>query len=164
VLLVLDGSTGQNAFLQTKEFTKATGWPSYPAPSSTARRAAAIVVGISDQFQRSGALHWGGEEDDRLALFDRHTFVNSLFKVGIRRNQGQIKQRPVPAEITTCRNGDYAAMNEMQTRREPAPWAWALLSSNSARPAHYFVDLNPAALRRLGIAAGKLFGEEQTYC
>ncbi|MCC2548849.1 signal recognition particle-docking protein FtsY [Hymenobacter sp. BT175] len=80
VLLVLDGSTGQNAFLQAKEFTKATEVSALAITKLDGTAKGGVVIGISDQFSIPVRYIGVGEKMTDLQLFDRHTFVNSLFK------------------------------------------------------------------------------------
>ncbi|HEX8350932.1 MAG TPA: signal recognition particle-docking protein FtsY [Hymenobacter sp.] len=80
VLLVLDGSTGQNAFLQAKEFTKATEVSALAITKLDGTAKGGVVIGISDQFNIPVRYIGVGEKMTDLQLFDRHTYVNSLFK------------------------------------------------------------------------------------
>lgn len=80
VLLVLDGSTGQNAFLQAKEFTKATEVSALAITKLDGTAKGGVVIGISDQLQVPVRYIGVGEKMTDLQLFDRKTFVNSLFK------------------------------------------------------------------------------------
>ncbi|WP_201985136.1 signal recognition particle-docking protein FtsY [Hymenobacter rubidus] len=80
VLLVLDGSTGQNAFLQAKEFIKATEVTALAITKLDGTARGGVVIGISDQFSIPVRYIGVGEKMTDLQLFDRHTFVNSLFK------------------------------------------------------------------------------------
>jgi fused signal recognition particle receptor len=80
VLLVLDGSTGQNAFLQAKEFTKATEVSALAVTKLDGTARGGVVIGISDQFSIPVRYIGVGEKMTDLQLFDRHTFVNSLFR------------------------------------------------------------------------------------
>ncbi|WP_022825073.1 signal recognition particle-docking protein FtsY [Hymenobacter norwichensis] len=80
VLLVLDGSTGQNAFLQAKEFTKATEVSALAITKLDGTAKGGVVIGISDQLQVPVRYIGVGEKMTDLQLFDRRTFVNSLFK------------------------------------------------------------------------------------
>ncbi|MDU0369801.1 signal recognition particle-docking protein FtsY [Hymenobacter endophyticus] len=79
VLLVLDGSTGQNAFLQAKEFTKATEVSALAITKLDGTAKGGVVIGISDQLQVPVRYIGVGEKMTDLQLFDRTTFVNSLF-------------------------------------------------------------------------------------
>ena len=80
VLLVLDGSTGQNAFLQAKEFTRATEVSALAITKLDGTAKGGVVIGISDQFNIPVRYIGVGEKMTDLQLFDRATFVNSLFK------------------------------------------------------------------------------------
>ena len=80
VLLVLDGSTGQNAFLQAKEFTRATEVSALAITKLDGTAKGGVVIGISDQFNIPVRYIGVGEKMTDLQLFDRTTFVNSLFK------------------------------------------------------------------------------------
>ena len=80
VLLVLDGSTGQNAFLQAKEFTRATEVSALAITKLDGTAKGGVVIGISDQFNIPVRYIGVGEKVTDLQLFDRTTFVNSLFK------------------------------------------------------------------------------------
>lgn len=79
VLLVLDGSTGQNAFLQAKEFTRATEVSALAITKLDGTAKGGVVIGISDQFNIPVRYIGVGEKMTDLQLFNRHTFVNSLF-------------------------------------------------------------------------------------
>jgi len=79
VLLVLDGSTGQNAFLQAKEFTRATEVSALAITKLDGTAKGGVVIGISDQFNIPVRYIGVGEKMTDLQLFDRRTFVNSLF-------------------------------------------------------------------------------------
>ncbi len=80
VLLVLDGSTGQNAFLQAKEFTRATEVTALAITKLDGTAKGGVVIGISEQFSIPVRYIGVGEKMTDLQLFDRQTFVNSLFK------------------------------------------------------------------------------------
>ncbi len=80
VLLVLDGSTGQNAFLQAKEFTRATEVTSLAVTKLDGTAKGGVVIGISDQFQIPVKYIGVGERVDDLQVFNRMEFVDSLFK------------------------------------------------------------------------------------
>jgi len=79
VLLVLDGSTGQNAFLQAKEFTKATEVTALAITKLDGTAKGGVVIGISDQLNVPVRYIGVGEKMTDLQLFDKHTYVNSLF-------------------------------------------------------------------------------------
>jgi fused signal recognition particle receptor len=80
ILLVLDGSTGQNAFLQAKEFTKATEVSSLAITKLDGTAKGGVVIGISDQFRIPVKYIGVGEKMTDLQLFNRTEFVDSLFK------------------------------------------------------------------------------------
>ena len=80
VLLVLDGSTGQNAFEQAKQFTKATEVTSLAVTKLDGTAKGGVVIGISDQFQIPVKYIGVGEEIDDLQVFNKHEFVDSFFK------------------------------------------------------------------------------------
>jgi fused signal recognition particle receptor len=80
ILLVLDGSTGQNAFLQAKEFTKATEVSSLAITKLDGTAKGGVVIGISDQFKIPVKYIGVGEKMTDLQLFNRTEFVDSLFK------------------------------------------------------------------------------------
>lgn len=79
VLLVLDGSTGQNAFEQAKQFTAATNVTALAITKLDGTAKGGVVVGISDQFKIPVKYIGLGEGIDDLQLFRRVDFVNSLF-------------------------------------------------------------------------------------
>jgi len=79
VLLVLDGSTGQNAFQQAKEFTKATQVTALAVTKLDGTAKGGVVVGISDQFKIPVKFIGLGEQIDDLQIFNRKEFVASLF-------------------------------------------------------------------------------------
>lgn len=79
VLLVLDGSTGQNAFEQAKQFTKATEVNSLAITKLDGTAKGGVVIGISDQFQIPVKYIGLGEGIDDLQVFDKVEFVDSLF-------------------------------------------------------------------------------------
>lgn len=80
VLLVLDGSTGQNAFLQAQEFTKATEVTALAITKLDGTAKGGVVIGISDQFHIPVRYIGVGEKISDLQVFDRKAFVESLFK------------------------------------------------------------------------------------
>ena len=80
VLLVLDGSTGQNAFEQAKEFTKATEVTSLAVTKLDGTAKGGVVIGISDQFQIPVKYIGVGEGIDDLQIFNKYEFVDSFFK------------------------------------------------------------------------------------
>jgi fused signal recognition particle receptor len=79
ILLVLDGSTGQNAFIQAKEFTKATEVTSLAITKLDGTAKGGVVIGISDQFKIPVKYIGVGEKVTDLQLFNRKEFVDSLF-------------------------------------------------------------------------------------
>jgi fused signal recognition particle receptor len=79
VLLVLDGSTGQNAYQQAKEFTKATDVTSLAVTKLDGTAKGGVVIGISDQFRIPVKFIGVGERIEDLQLFDSKEFVESLF-------------------------------------------------------------------------------------
>lgn len=80
VLLVLDGSTGQNAFEQAKQFTKATEVSSLAITKLDGTAKGGVVIGISDQFKIPVRYIGVGEGIDHLQVFNKKEFVDSLFK------------------------------------------------------------------------------------
>lgn len=80
VLLVLDGSTGQNAFEQAKQFTKATKVTSLAITKLDGTAKGGVVIGISDQFQIPVKYIGVGEGVEDLQIFDKVEFVNSFFR------------------------------------------------------------------------------------
>ncbi|MDR1897365.1 MAG: signal recognition particle-docking protein FtsY [Prevotellaceae bacterium] len=79
VLLVLDGSTGQNAFQQAKEFTKATEVTALALTKLDGTAKGGVVIGISDQFKIPVKFIGVGEGIEDLQVFDKKEFVASLF-------------------------------------------------------------------------------------
>lgn len=82
VLLVLDGSTGQNAFEQAKQFTKATEVTALAITKLDGTAKGGVVIGVSDQFSIPVKYIGIGEGIDDLQLFDKKEFVDSLFGDG----------------------------------------------------------------------------------
>jgi fused signal recognition particle receptor len=80
VLLVLDGSTGQNAFEQAKQFTAATDVSALAITKIDGTAKGGVVIGISDQFSIPVKYIGVGEKIDDLQVFNRFEFVDSLFK------------------------------------------------------------------------------------
>lgn len=80
VLLVLDGSTGQNAFEQAKQFTSATNVTAMAITKLDGTAKGGVVIGISDQFKIPVKYIGVGEKLDDLLVFNRFEFVDSLFK------------------------------------------------------------------------------------
>ncbi len=79
VMLVLDGSTGQNAFEQAKQFTKATEVKSLAITKLDGTAKGGVVIGISDQFKIPVRYIGLGEGIDDLQVFNKGAFVESLF-------------------------------------------------------------------------------------
>ncbi len=80
VLLVLDGSTGQNAFEQAKQFTKATEVTSLAVTKLDGTAKGGVVIGISDQFKIPVKYIGVGEGIGDLQVFNKYEFVDSFFK------------------------------------------------------------------------------------
>ncbi|MDD4489341.1 MAG: signal recognition particle-docking protein FtsY [Paludibacter sp.] len=80
VLLVLDGSTGQNAFEQAKQFTKATDVNALAITKLDGTAKGGVVIGISDQFKIPVKYIGLGEGMEHLQVFDRDAFVATLFE------------------------------------------------------------------------------------
>lgn len=79
VMLVLDGSTGQNAFEQAKQFMKATEINSLAITKLDGTAKGGVVIGISDQFKIPVKYIGLGEKVEDLQLFNKREFVDSLF-------------------------------------------------------------------------------------
>lgn len=79
VLLVLDGSTGQNAYMQAKEFARATDITALAVTKLDGTAKGGVVVGIVDQFKVPIKFIGIGEGIDDLKVFDKREFVGSLF-------------------------------------------------------------------------------------
>ena len=80
VLLILDGSTGQNAFEQAKQFTSATEVNALAITKLDGTAKGGVVLGVSDQFSVPVKYIGVGEGIDDLQLFDREAFVDTLFQ------------------------------------------------------------------------------------
>lgn len=80
VLLILDGSTGQNAFEQAKQFTKATEVNSLAVTKLDGTAKGGVVIGISDQFKIPVKYIGVGEGIEDLQVFNKFEFVDSFFK------------------------------------------------------------------------------------
>ena len=80
VLLVLDGSTGQNAFIQATEFTRVTDVTALAITKLDGTAKGGVVIGISDQFRIPVKYIGVGEKIDDLQVFDKMEFVDSFFK------------------------------------------------------------------------------------
>lgn len=81
VLLVLDGSTGQNALEQARHFTAATQVTSLAITKLDGTAKGGVVLAIADQFKIPVRFIGVGEKAEDLLVFDRHEFVDSLFKL-----------------------------------------------------------------------------------
>ncbi len=79
VMLILDASTGQNAFQQAKEFSRATDLTSITVTKLDGTAKGGVVVGLTDQFEVPVRFIGTGEGIEDLKLFDRDRFVQSLF-------------------------------------------------------------------------------------
>jgi fused signal recognition particle receptor len=80
ILLVLDGSTGQNAFEQAKQFSAATQINALAITKLDGTAKGGVVIGISDQMKIPVKYIGVGEGIDHLQVFNKHEFVDSLFK------------------------------------------------------------------------------------
>ncbi len=80
VLLVLDGSTGQNAVIQAREFTKATDVTALAITKLDGTAKGGVVIGISDEFKIPVKYIGVGEKVNDLQVFNKSEFVDSLFK------------------------------------------------------------------------------------
>ncbi|MBA4144137.1 MAG: signal recognition particle-docking protein FtsY [Azospira oryzae] len=85
VLLVLDGSTGQNALIQAREFTKATDVTCLAITKLDGTAKGGVVIGISDEFKIPVKYIGVGEKMEDLQVFNKTEFVDSLFK----KNEGR---------------------------------------------------------------------------
>jgi fused signal recognition particle receptor len=79
VLLVLDGSTGQNAFEQAKQFTAATDVTALAVTKLDGTAKGGVVIGISDQFKVPVKYIGIGEKPEDIHVFNRVEYVDSLF-------------------------------------------------------------------------------------
>lgn len=79
ILLVLDGSTGQNAFQQAAQFTKATEVNALAVTKLDGTAKGGVVIGISDQFKIPVKYIGIGEQKEDLQIFNKEEFVDSLF-------------------------------------------------------------------------------------
>ena len=79
ILLVIDGSTGQNAFEQAKQFSLATEINALAVTKLDGTAKGGVVIGISDQMSIPVKYIGVGEKMEDLQLFDRTIFVDSLF-------------------------------------------------------------------------------------
>ena len=80
VLLVIDGSTGQNGFVQAREFTKATDVTALAVTKLDGTAKGGVVIGICDQFKIPVKFIGVGEQVGDLKLFDKKEFIESIFK------------------------------------------------------------------------------------
>ncbi|MBQ7639507.1 MAG: signal recognition particle-docking protein FtsY [Bacteroidales bacterium] len=80
VLLVIDGSTGQNGFQQAKEFTRATDVTALVVTKLDGTAKGGVVIGISDQFRIPVKFIGTGEKIEDLKYFDKKEFIESIFK------------------------------------------------------------------------------------
>jgi fused signal recognition particle receptor len=80
VMLVLDGSTGQNAYEQAKQFSAATEVTSMAITKLDGSAKGGVVIGISDQFKIPVRYIGLGEKMEDLQPFNRREFVNTLFE------------------------------------------------------------------------------------
>ena len=80
VLLVLDGSTGQNAFVQATEFTKATEVSALAVTKLDGTAKGGVVIGISDQFKIPVKYIGVGEGIEHLQVFNKKAFVDAFFE------------------------------------------------------------------------------------
>ena len=80
VLLILDGSTGQNGFEQAKQFTKATEVNALAVTKLDGTAKGGVLIGISDQFQIPVKYIGVGESVDDIQIFDKEAFVGALFE------------------------------------------------------------------------------------
>ena len=80
ILLVIDGSTGQNAFEQAKQFTATTEVNALAVTKLDGTAKGGVIIGISDQFKIPVKYIGVGEHVDDLQLFDKFEFVDSFFK------------------------------------------------------------------------------------
>ena len=79
-MLVLDGSTGQNAVVQAREFTKATEVSSLAITKLDGTAKGGVVIGISDEFKIPVRYIGVGEKVEDLQLFNKTAFVDTLFE------------------------------------------------------------------------------------
>jgi len=79
VLLILDGSTGQNAFEQAKQFTEATQVNALAITKLDGTAKGGVVIGISDQFRIPVRYIGIGEKLEDLQIFDKNAFIEALF-------------------------------------------------------------------------------------
>ena len=77
--MVIDGSTGQNAFEQAKQFSQATDINALAVTKLDGTAKGGVIIGISDQMQIPVKYIGVGEQMEDLQLFDKKSFVDSLF-------------------------------------------------------------------------------------
>jgi fused signal recognition particle receptor len=80
VLLILDGSTGQNAFIQASEFIKATEVNALAVTKLDGTAKGGVIIGISDQFKIPVKYIGIGEGIEHLQVFNKKTFVETFFE------------------------------------------------------------------------------------
>ena len=76
---MIDGSTGQNAFEQAKQFSQATDINALAVTKLDGTAKGGVIIGISDQMQIPVKYIGVGEQMENLQLFDKKSFVDSLF-------------------------------------------------------------------------------------
>jgi len=81
VMLVLDGSTGQNALEQAKQFTATTEVSALSITKLDGTAKGGVVLAIADQFKIPVKYIGVGEKIDDLIIFNKHAFVESLFTI-----------------------------------------------------------------------------------
>lgn len=86
VMLVLDGSTGQNAFVQAKEFSKATQVTSLAITKLDGSAKGGVVIGIVNELQIPVKFIGVGEQVDQLQIFNKKAFIESLFDKSLQEN------------------------------------------------------------------------------
>ncbi len=82
VLLVLDGSTGQNAVEQARQFTATTDVSAIAVTKLDGTAKGGVVLAIANQFKIPVKFIGVGEKLEDLLVFDKHEFVDSLFSLG----------------------------------------------------------------------------------
>ena len=80
VLLVLDGSTGQNAFIQAREFSRATQITALAVTKLDGTAKGGVVIGIANELQIPVKFVGVGEKVEDLQIFDKKAFVESIFE------------------------------------------------------------------------------------
>ena len=99
VLLVLDGSTGQNAFVQAKEFSRATDVTALAVTKLDGSAKGGVVVGIVDQFRFPIKFLGIGEGIDDLKVFDKKEYVESLFRKEDMNNRFRVRPGMTNGEL-----------------------------------------------------------------